>query len=149
MVNNSLFFTKIISNFRFFNTIYKSINFVGYHHIPERVKFIIESLYTNFKTEIPEKNRIRTSFISVGRGVLQGDCLGPLLFSMCFNTFIQLYNTSKLTSTVNLVSHSSSPTHWFQFADGAAVLSSQESENTTSSSPFLYLVSMVQHDHSG
>ena len=31
----------------------------------------------------------KTPFIKVSRGVLQGDCLSPLTFNMCFNTFIQ------------------------------------------------------------
>ena len=61
---------------------------LDYHHIPGHVKSIIESLYTDFKTSIIT-SEFRTPFISVGRGVLQGDCLSPLLFNMCFNTFIQ------------------------------------------------------------
>ena len=77
---------------------------LGYHHIPGHVKSIIESLYTDFKTSIIT-SEFRTPFISVGRGVLQGDCLSPLLFNMCFNTFI--YNTSNVTNIVNLVSPSS------------------------------------------
>ena len=66
--------------------------------------------------------------IPVRRGVLQGDCLSPLLFNMCFNTFVQHIKVEKyrqfgfsfkLMSTV----------HWFQFADDAAVITTQESEN--------------------
>ena len=56
-----------------------------YHHIPDHIKILIKSLYTNFQTSI----------IHVGRGVLQGDCLSPLLFNLCFNTFVQHIKSDK------------------------------------------------------
>ena len=59
-----------------------------YHHIPEHIKCLIQSLYTDFKTSILTCD-FHTPFINVGRGVLQSDCLSPLLFNLCFNTFIQ------------------------------------------------------------
>jgi hypothetical protein len=61
---------------------------LDYHHIPEHIKLIVASLYTNFQTSIIT-SEFRTPFITVGRGVLQGNCRSPLLFNMCFNTFIQ------------------------------------------------------------
>ena len=100
---------------------------LDYHHIPGHVKSIIESLYTDFKTSIIT-SEFRTPFISVGRGVLQGDCLSPLLFNMCFSTFIQHIKCDKYRQfgfSFKLLN----PIHWFQFADDAAVISSQESEN--------------------
>ena len=66
---------------------------LDYHHIPEHVK-LIKNLYTNFKTSIIT-SEFHTPFIPVGRGVLQGDCLSPLLFNMCFNTFIQHIKAEK------------------------------------------------------
>ena len=48
----------------------------------------IRSLYTNFQTSIIT-DKFSTPFITVGHGVLQGDCLSPLLFNMSFNTFVQ------------------------------------------------------------
>ena len=84
-------------------------------------------LLPDFKTSIIT-SEFRTPFISVGRGVLQGDCLSPLLFNMCFNTFIQHIKSDKYRQfgfSFKLLN----PIHWFQFADDAAVISSQESEN--------------------
>ena len=60
--------------------------------------------------------------------MLQGDCLSPLLFNMCFNTFIQHIKVDKYRQfgfTCNFLT----PIHWFQFADDAAVITGQECEN--------------------
>ena len=69
-----------------------------------------------------------TPFITVGRGVLQGGYLSPLLFNMCFNTFVQHIKADKYRLfgfTFNFMN----PIHWFQFADDAAVITGQECEN--------------------
>ena len=111
------------------NLIYEVLD---YHYIPDHVKNLIRSLYTDFKTSIITEE-FSTPFITVGRGVLQGDCLSPLLFNMTFNTFIQhiksqkyrqlgFWNTIENGITLN-------PLHWFQFADDAAVISGGEKEN--------------------
>ena len=100
---------------------------LDYHHIPEHIKFVIKSFYTDFQTSTIT-SEFRTPFISVGRGVLQGDCLSPLLFNMCFNTFIQHIKAEKYRQfgfSFKLLN----PIHWFQFADDAAVITGQESEN--------------------
>jgi hypothetical protein len=59
---------------------------LDYHHIPEHIKFVIKSLYTEFQTSIITSES-GTPFISVGRGVLQGDCLSPLLFNNVLQYF--------------------------------------------------------------
>ena len=100
---------------------------LDYHHIPGHIKLMVESLYTDFKTSIIT-NEFRTPFISVGRGVLQGDCLSPLLFNMCFNTFIQHIKAEKYRQ-FGFSLQFLNPIHWFQFADDAAVISTQEFEN--------------------
>ncbi|CAB4027761.1 Hypothetical predicted protein [Paramuricea clavata] len=100
---------------------------LGYHHIPEHIQFLIKSLYTNFKTSIITSD-LNTPFLQVGRGVLQGDCLSPLLFNLCFNTFVQHIKSEKYQQfgfSYKLLN----PIHWFQFADDAAVITGQESEN--------------------
>ena len=73
------------------NLIYKVFE---YHHIPDHIKNRIRSLYTDFQTSIITE-QFNTAFIKVGRGVLQGDCLSPLLFNMSFNTFIQHIKSEK------------------------------------------------------
>ena len=73
-------------------------------------------------------NEFRTPFLSVGRGVLQGDCLSPLLFNLCFNTFLQHIKSGKYRQ-FGFSLKFLNPILWFQFADDAAVISDQESEN--------------------
>ena len=71
---------------------------------------------------------LRMAFILVRQGVLQGACLSPLLFNMCFNTFAQHIEVEKYQQfgfSFKLMN----PAHWFQFADDAAVITAQESEN--------------------
>ena len=100
---------------------------LDYHHIPDHIKFVTKSLYTDFQTSIIT-SQFRTPFMTVGLGVLQGDCLSPLLFNMCFNTFIQHIKAEKYRQfgfSFKLLN----PIHWFQFADDAAVITGQESEN--------------------
>ena len=105
---------------------------LSYHHIPELLKTIIKNLYSGFQTSILTAE-YNTPFIAVGHGVLQGDCLSPLLFNMCFDTFIphikeDHYNQCGFHIKNNYVS-SLKPVHWFQFADDSAVVTGQESEN--------------------
>ena len=88
---------------------------------------LICSLYSNFQTSIIT-DFFQTPFNKVGRGVLQGDCLSPLTFNLCFNTFIRYISDEKFKkfgfSTSSLL-----PIHWFQFADDAAVITGLENEN--------------------
>ena len=98
-----------------------------YHHIPDHIKNVMKSLYTDFKTSVIT-SEFRTPFITVGRGVLQGNCLSPLLFNMCFNTFIQHIKADKYRQ-FGFMFNFLNPIHWFQFADDAAVITGQDYEN--------------------
>ncbi|CAB4008393.1 Hypothetical predicted protein [Paramuricea clavata] len=111
------------------NLIYEVLD---YHHVPNHIKNLICSLYTDFQTSIITE-QFNTPFITVGRGVLQGNCLSPLLFNMSFNTFIQHIKSEKYRQLgfwkLSEIGIPCNPIHWFQFADDAAVISSQEKEN--------------------
>ena len=89
---------------------------------------MIGDLYLNFAISIAS-NGFNTKFITVNRGVLQGDCLSPLLFNMCFNTFLTYIKEEQFTSLGYRVNSSITPRHWFQFADDASVVTSTEKEN--------------------
>ncbi|CAB3993869.1 Hypothetical predicted protein, partial [Paramuricea clavata] len=107
------------------NIIYEDLQ---YHHIPDHIKNLVSSLYTDFQTSIITE-QFNTSFITV----LKGDCLSPLLFNMSFNTFIQHIKSEKYRQLGFWKSSENgtplNPLHWFQFADDAAVVSGQEKEN--------------------
>ena len=98
-----------------------------YHHIPLYMQTIIRDLYPNFRTLIVPTS-FCTPFIRVGRGVLQGDCLGLLTFNLCFNTFIQYISTPKFAQ-FGFSANFLYPIQWFHFADDAAVITSLEREN--------------------
>ena len=66
--------------------------------------------------------------VSVGRGVLQGDCLSPLLFNLCFNTFLQHIKPEKYRQLIGFSLKFLNPIHWFQFTVDATVISGQESD---------------------
>ena len=111
------------------NLIYEVLD---YHHIPDHIKNLVSCLYTDFQTSIITE-QFNTPFIAVSRGVLQGDCLSPLLFNMSFNTFIQHIKSEKYRQ-LGFWKFSENgiplnPIHWFQFADDAAVITGQEKEN--------------------
>ena len=103
-----------------------------YHHIPESLQLLIANLYTDFHSHIISDS-FSTPAIPFNRGVLQGDCLSPLIFNLCFNTFIQFIKQEKYNQ-FGFSPHDENdrlfhPVHWFQFADDAAVITTNEREN--------------------
>ena len=103
-----------------------------YHHIPDKAQALLSSLYEGFHTAAIT-DHYSTPAIPVRRGVLQGDCLSPLLFNMCFNTFIQFIRQIKYKqlgfSAYDKLDCLFKPVHWFYFADDAAVVTTNEREN--------------------
>ena len=89
-----------------------------YHQIPEHFQNCIANLYTDFRTVVVTE-KYQTPFLKVSKGVLQGDCLSPLLFNMVMNTFIQYIKSRQPFLT---------PKHWFQFADDAVIKTGEEYE---------------------
>ena len=59
-----------------------------YHHVDQQVRDIVKLLYRDFYTSIIA-DAFTSDFIKILKGVLQGDCLSPLLFNLVINTFIQ------------------------------------------------------------
>ncbi len=89
---------------------------LDYHHIPEHIKFIVRSLYTDFNTLIIT-SEFHTPYIPVGRGMLQA--IASVL----------LYSKAEKYPQFGFSLQFLHPVHWFQFADDTAIISSQESEN--------------------
>ena len=69
---------------------------LSYHHIPQTVQLLMANLYAGFHSSIIS-DCFTTTTIPFQRGVLQGDCLSPLLSILCFNTFIQFIRQQKYT----------------------------------------------------
>ena len=99
---------------------------------PESLQLLIANLYTDIHSHIISDS-FSTPAIPFNRGVLQGDCLSPLIFNLCFNTFIQFIKQEKYNQfgfsphdENDRLFHS---VHWFQFADDAAVITTNEREN--------------------
>ena len=100
-----------------------------FHHIPRQMQNIIRELYGGFSKPTATKTFV-TSPLQVEKGVLQGDCISPLLFNMLFNTFIQTLTKSKEFDRLNnRYNNIIQPRNWFQFADNAAAVTSSEYEN--------------------
>ena len=99
-----------------------------YHHVPIEVKSLIQNMYKDFHISVGTK-RFITDRIKVERGVLQGDCLSPLLFNMCFNTLIQTIRQKKINCLGYAFDYTLQPRHWFQFADDTAIATSSCQEN--------------------
>ena len=98
-----------------------------YHNNPVHIQTIIGNPYCNCHTSIATKS-FKPPFIKVGRGVLQGDCLSPLTFNLCFSTFIRYISNPKFAQ-FQFSTSSLNPLHWFQFPNNAAIITSLENEN--------------------
>ena len=103
-----------------------------HHHIPDKTQALISSLYDGFHTAVIA-DHYSTPAIPFRRGVLQGDYLSPLLFNMCFNTFIQFIRQEKCKqlgfSACDKLDYLFKPVLWFQFAEDAAVVTTKEREH--------------------
>lgn len=99
-----------------------------YHHLPQHIIDIVESLYNNYKISISCPDYL-TQSITVNRGVLQGDSLSPLLFNMCFNTLMQTIKQEEIKCLVYVITETKLTKQWLQFADDTIILTSLPSDN--------------------
>ena len=99
-----------------------------YHQIPEHFQNCIGNLYSDFRTTVVTES-YQTPFLKVNKGVLQGDCLSPLLFNMVMNTFVQYVKTEQFCQLgFNAGQPFLTTKHWFQFADDAVITTREEYE---------------------
>ena len=98
------------------------------HHVPFEIQSLVENLYKDLQISILSKSYPKP-FIPIKRGVLQGDCLSPLLFNMIFNTFITSIRSQEFEQLGYKYARHLSPRHWYQFTDDAAIVTGQQYEN--------------------
>ena len=100
---------------------------LSHQHIPPEIKELIKHLYTNFFTCVLT-SEYTTEFIHFRRGVLQSNCISPLLFNLIINTFNQHIKQKEYEQLGYKLSKYFSPRHWYQFADDTSVITGQEYE---------------------
>ena len=66
----------------------------------EEIVNIVKSLYVQFHTTVTTSH-FSMEFLPVSKGVLQGDCLSPLLFNLLFTTLIQYINNDNNNNNNN------------------------------------------------
>ena len=64
----------------------------------------------------------------VGKGVLQGDCLSPLLFNLVVNTLMKTADQDSVRCMGYTFFNMLIPRHWFQFADDSTIATSTEED---------------------
>ena len=101
---------------------------LDYHHVLVELKSLIKNYYHNCAISIGTDN-YSTEPMLVCKGVLQGDCLSPLLFNMVINTLIKTIDDEKEKCLGYNYGDIMSSRHWFQFADNSALPTSTEEDS--------------------
>ena len=99
-----------------------------YDHISPSIINLINRLYSDYFISITAKDFI-TNPSKFNRGVLQGDCLSPLIFNLCVNTLIKSIEDEKVGCLGCVLDKTLSPGHWYQFADYTAIITALEGDN--------------------
>ena len=98
---------------------------LDYRHVPSELIECIMSLYKDFATTVVTDSYAK-SFLRIERGVLQGDCLSPLIFNLLINTFSQYVHQERFSQLGYSLSKLLRPIHGRQFAIDAAIATGQE-----------------------
>ena len=93
-----------------------------YHHLPVFVNEIFNSIYQNSIISVVA-NGVWSKEIKIGKGVLQGDPLSPLLFNLCFNTLMKTLDKPELKQLGYVWGPENNRCQWLQFADDAVIVS--------------------------
>ena len=101
---------------------------LDYHYVPDEIKSIIWEYYHDYTISIGTKDYV-TDPVIVGKGVLQGDCLSPLLFNMCFNSLLKCIDDERIKCVGYVYSDAMTPRHWFQFADDSAIATATDEDS--------------------
>ena len=88
--------------------------------------YVIICTYDDFYLSITSKKFIKNR---INRGVLQGDCLSPLLFNLCINILLNTVKNEKLNCFGYVYGFYFKPRNWFQFTDDTAIVISSEEDN--------------------
>ena len=104
------------------------LEILKYHHMPNEVQNMISDLNRNFTKRIACKDYI-TDPIVAECGVLQGDCLGPLLFNLVFNSFIETIRPDEFKQLSYRYNKLLTLKHWLLFTDDATAICGSESGN--------------------
>ena len=89
---------------------------LSFHNIPDSMIDLIMCAYYDFYLSITSKCFIANQ-IKVDRGVLQGDCLSPLLLNLCIITLVNTVKNEKPNCLGYVYIFPFKPKNWFQFAD--------------------------------
>ena len=99
-----------------------------YHHFSEHIKSLMKSYYMNYKVSVGT-DEFTTDPIVIEKGVLQGDCLSPLLFNLVVNTLLKTIDSEKIRLMGYNYCDTLTPRHWFQFADDSALVTNTEEDS--------------------
>ena len=91
-----------------------------YHHMPPEICSLIGNLYQDYHISVATE-KFTTNPIRVSRGVLQGDCLSPLIFNLCVNTLVNTIKDERIKCLGYVYNITLPQRHWFQFADDTAI----------------------------
>ena len=99
-----------------------------FYYISHELRELILEMYKDFYVTVGRLG-YTTCPIKVERGVLQGYCLSPLLFNLCFNTLIQAVKQRKANCLGYLFDYTLQLHHWLQFANDTTIATSSVQDN--------------------